>query len=247
MIKRKQLCQNTDMEINRTPTKTSDRYMRRTIKIIIWQDILFLTGLFIASMGVAFSTKAGLGTSPVASLPYSVSLVSSLLSFGGWLNVLSVIQIAVQVILLRKKCKPLEIVIQTILAFVYGYLTNLSCWLIRDIPVNGYPEQLLYMAVGCIVLAFGIWMQLKGGVAMLPGEAMNRAVSEVTGKRYENIKILFDIIYIALSAVICLVFLGKLKGVREGSIIAAVAVGLLIKLYNLIFDKLKSRKRETDG
>ena len=247
MIKRKQLFQNTDMEINRTPTKTSDRYMRRTIKIIIWQYILFLTGLFIASMGVAFSTKAGLGTSPVASLPYSVSLVSSLLSFGGWLNVLSVIQIAVQVILLRKKCKPLEIVIQTILAFVYGYLTNLSCWLIRDIPVNGYPEQLLYMAVGCIVLAFGIWMQLKGGVAMLPGEAMNRAVSEVTGKRYENIKILFDIIYIALSAVICLVFLGKLKGVREGSIIAAVAVGLLIKLYNLIFDKLKSRKRETDG
>ena len=221
--------------------------MRRTIRKMIWQYILFLTGLFIASMGVAFSTKAGLGTSPVASLPYSVSLVSSLLSFGGWLNVLSVIQIAVQVILLRKKCKPLEIVIQTILAFVYGYLTNLSCWLIRDIPVNGYPEQLLYMAVGCIVLAFGIWMQLKGGVAMLPGEAMNRAVSEVTGKRYENIKILFDIIYIALSAVICLVFLGKLKGVREGSIIAAVAVGLLIKLYNLIFDKLKSRKRETDG
>ena len=76
---------------------------------------------------------------------------------------------------------------------------------------------------------------------------MNRAISEVTGKRYENIKILFDIIYIALSAIICLVFLGDLKGVREGSIIAAVAVGLLIKLYNLIFDKLKSGKRENNG
>ena len=82
---------------------------------------------------------------------------------------------------------------------------------------------------------------------MLPGEAMNRAISEVTGKRYENIKILFDIIYIVLSAIICLVFLGELKGVREGSIIAAVAVGLLIKLYNLIFDKLKSGKRENNG
>ena len=208
---------------------------------------LFLIGLFIASMGVALSTKAGLGTSPVASLPYSVSLVSSLFSFGGWLNVLSVIQITVQVILLRKKCKPLEIVIQTVLAFAYGYLTNLSCWLIWDIPVNSYPEQLLYMAVGCIVLAFGIWIQLKGGVAMLPGEAMNRAISDVTGKRYENIKILFDVIYIVLSAIICLVFLGELKGVREGSIIAAMAVGLLIKLYNMLFDKLKSRKRENNG
>ncbi len=209
------------------------------IKTIIKQYLLFLTGLFIASMGVAFSTIAGLGTSPVASLPYSVSLVSSLFSFGGWLNMLSVIQITVQVILLRKKCKPLEIVIQTVLAFVYGYLTNFSCWLIKDISVRNYFEQLIYMFIGCFVLAFGIWLQLKGKVAMLPGEAMNRAISEVTGKRYENIKILFDIVYIVLSAAICLIFIGELKGVREGSIIAAIAVGSIIKLYHLLFDKIK--------
>ena len=61
---------------------------------IIRQYALFLIGLFIASMGVAFSTKAGLGTSPVASLPYSVSLVSSLLSFGGWLNAAQKMQAA---------------------------------------------------------------------------------------------------------------------------------------------------------
>ena len=48
----------------------------------------------------------------------------------------------------------------------------------------------------------------------------------------ENVKIILDVIYIVLSAVICLVFLGELKGVREGSIIAAIAVGLIIKLYN---------------
>ena len=212
-----------------------------TIKKIIQQYTLFLIGLFIASLGVVFSTKAGLGTSPVASLPYSVSLVNGLFSFGGWLNVLSVIQISIQVMLLRRKCKPVEIAIQTILAFVYGYLTNLSCWLIRDISVNSYLEQLLYLTISCFVLAFGIWMQFRGKVAMLPGEAMNRAISEVTGKRYENIKIFFDIFYIAASAVVCLVFMGELKGVREGSIIAAVAVGLIIKLYNKIFEKkLKS-------
>ena len=63
--------------------------------------ILFLIGLFIASMGVAFSTKAGLGTSPVASVPYSVSLLSTLLTFGGWLNLLSVIQILTQIAVLK--------------------------------------------------------------------------------------------------------------------------------------------------
>ncbi len=213
-------------------------------KDLLFRYTLFIIGLFIASLGVAFSTKAGLGTSPVASLPYSVSLVSSALSFGGWLNLLSVIQIAVQVALLRKNCKPLEIVIQTVLAFVYGYLTNFSCYLIRNITVHSYIGQLLYMLLGCIVLALGIWIQLKGGVAMLPGEAMNRAISEVSGKKYENIKILFDVIYIALSAIICFVFLGKLEGVREGSIIAAVLVGNVVKLLNRLFDSVRGKTKQ---
>ena len=202
---------------------------------------LFLAGLFIASMGVAFSTKAGLGTSPVASGPYSVSLVSPLLSFGGWLNLLSLVQIIVQVVVLKGKCNYIEIAIQTVLAFVYGYLTDFSCWLIRDVFVAGYPMQFVFMLLGCVILALGIWIQFKGGVAMLPGEAMNRAVSKVTGRKYENVKIFFDVFYIAIAALICLVFLGELKGVREGSIIAALAVGSLIKLFNLCFDRLTAR------
>lgn len=210
---------------------------------LIKRYVLFLVGLFIASMGVAFSTKAGLGTSPVASVPYSVSLVSKLLTFGGWLNLLSVIQIITQVAVLKGKCNYAEIAVQTVLAFVYGYLTNLSVWLIREIPVTGYPMQFLFMLLGCVILALGIWIQFKGGVAMLPGEAMNRAISKVTGRRYENIKIFFDILYIALSAVICLVFLGRLKGVREGSIIAAFAVGSIIKVYNKVFDKITKKER----
>ena len=100
------------------------------------------------------------------------------------------------------------------------------------------------MLFGCFILALGIWIQVKGNVAMLPGEAMNRAISIRTGKRYENIKILFDIIYILLSALVCLLFLGKLEGVREGSIIAAVAVGNIIKLYELIYKKVCKLYRE---
>ena len=210
---------------------------------IITRYLLFLIGLFIASMGVAFSTKAGLGTSPVASVPYSVSLVSKLFTFGGWLNVLSVVQIMVQVLLLRNKCKPVEIIIQTILAFVYGYLTNLSCRLLQGITADTYVQQFLLMLLGCFVLAFGIWIQLKGGVAMLPGEAMNRAISQVTGKKYENIKIFFDFFYIAVSAVICMIFVGRLEGVREGSIIAAVAVGSIIKGYNYLFHKIAGKQK----
>ncbi|MCQ2423139.1 MAG: DUF6198 family protein [Lachnospiraceae bacterium] len=211
---------------------------------LVRQYGLFLVGLFIASLGVAFSTKAGLGTSPVASVPYSVSLMSDLLSFGGWLNLLSVLQITVQVLLLGRRCKPVEIVIQTLLAFVYGYLTDFSCCLIAGLEVGSYPMQLVFMLISCIVLAFGIWLQLKGGVAMLPGEAMNRAISTRTGRRYETVKVFFDVFYIVVSAVLGIVFLGGLKGVREGSIIAAVAIGNLIRFYNRCLNRLTSRREE---
>ncbi len=211
--------------------------MKQTVK----NYVLFLIGLFIASMGVALSAKAGLGTSPVASVPYSVSLINHALTFGWWLNLWSVLQIVVQVVLLRKKCKPMEIIIQTILAFVYGYLTDFSCTLISGIQANSYFIQFGLMILSCFVLGLGIWIQLKGNVAMLPGEAMNRAISDVTGKRYENIKIFFDILYIAAAAVICFIFIGKLEGVREGSIIAALLVGNIIKIYNHLFEKLTKR------
>lgn len=199
---------------------------------------LFIIGLFIAAMGVALSTKASLGTSPVASVPYSVSLMSGRFTFGGWLNLWSVIQITVQVLLLRRKCKPVEIVIQTILAFVYGYLTNFACYLIRGLDVQGYIFQFACMLLGCLVLGLGIWVQLKGNVAMLPGEAMNRAISTVTGKKYENIKIFFDVVYIMVSALLGICFLGGLKGVREGSIIAAVLIGNIIKGYNYVWNRM---------
>ena len=213
--------------------------MKRNHNDIGKRYLLFLIGLFVASLGVAFSTKAGLGTSPVASVPYSCSLVSDVFTFGGWLNLWSVLQITTQVLVLKGKCNYVEIGIQTVLAFAFGYLTNISCFLLKELTADTYPVQLAYMTVGCFILAFGIWLQFKGGVAMLPGEAMNRAISQVTGKRYENVKIFFDVLYIALAAVICLVFLGRLEGVREGSVIAAPVIGTIIKLYNALFDRLK--------
>ena len=215
------------------------------MKQVIKNYALFLIGLFIASMGVALSAKAGLGTSPVASVPYSVSLVNHTLTFGWWLNMWSVLQIAVQIALLRKKCKPVEIIIQTVLAFVYGYLTDFSCKLISGLQANTYIMQFALMILSCFVLGFGIWIQFKGGVAMLPGEAMNRAISEVTGKKYENIKIFFDVLYIIVAAAICFIFIGKLEGVREGRIIAAVLIGNIIKLYNSLYNKLTRKKLQT--
>lgn len=48
----------------------------------------------------------------------------------------SLAQVAVQVILLRSKCKPVDIIIQIVLSFIYGYLTDFSCMLIQGIQAG---------------------------------------------------------------------------------------------------------------
>ena len=37
--------------------------------------IILVPGVFILCFGIAFITKAGLGTSPISSIPYSMSLI----------------------------------------------------------------------------------------------------------------------------------------------------------------------------
>ena len=63
-----------------------------------------------------------------------------------------------------------------------------------------------------------------------------------SGKRYENVKIAFDVAYIAVSAAICLLFTGKLQGVREGSIVAALLVGNIIRVLNNQFERIFGKK-----
>jgi len=46
--------------------------------------------------------------------------------------------------------------------------------------------------------------------------------------------------------VICFLFIGRLKGVREGSIPAAVRIGNAIKLYNAAFDKITEKQKTAD-
>ena len=41
---------------------------------LIKRYIFLLAGLFVNGLGVSFITKAGLGTSPITSIPYTLSL-----------------------------------------------------------------------------------------------------------------------------------------------------------------------------
>ncbi|WP_458407212.1 DUF6198 family protein [Anaerotignum sp.] len=202
---------------------------------------IFMMGLFICSFGVACTTKAGLGTSPVAAIPYTMSLVIPKLSLGNWLIALCMVQIIAQIIMLRKNIVVSEIIMQAILAFAFGYLTDFSLFLMKDLEPNTYFLQLIFLLIGCCILAFGVYLELLGNVVMLSGDAFIKAIAIVSRKEYGNVKIITDISMSAISAAISLVFMHKLVGVREGTLIAALIVGIIIKFYQRLFKPISDR------
>lgn len=202
---------------------------------------IFLLGLFICSFGVACTTKAGLGTSPVAAIPYTLSLIFEDLSFGTWLILFCMAQILVQIILLRKNTVPSELLIQVVLSFVYGYLTDFSLCLLRNLDISSYLAQIMFLLIGCFVLAFGVYLELVGDVGMLSGDAFIKAIAVVTKKEYGNVKVVTDVAMTVVSALLAVVILHRLVGVREGTVIAAAIVGMIIKRYKKCFWKFEQR------
>lgn len=75
---------------------------------LVRRYIVFLFGLFISSLGVAFVTKASLGTSPISSISYVLSLKFSP-TLGVFTIYFSLFLILLQIIILGKKFNKIDL------------------------------------------------------------------------------------------------------------------------------------------
>ena len=91
--------------------------------------------------------------------------------------------------------------------------------------------SLLYLAAGCLVMALGISQEVMADVIMLPGEAFVCALSRALGREFGNVKVCFDSSLTLAAALIALLAFHKLNGVREGTLVSALAVGQLVRFY----------------
>lgn len=189
--------------------------------------VIFLIGLYINSFGVAFITKAGLGTSPISSIPYILSLNFSMTlgQFTIWFNVLL---IALQIALLRKNFK-IEHLLQLPFTVAFGYFIDLSMIMLAFINPEQYVMKIIYLLLGCLILGFGVYLEVLANVVMLPGESFVRAVVFCFKTEFGVTKMVFDSSMAIIAAVLSFIFEHRLDGVREGTIVAALLVGLIAR------------------
>lgn len=198
--------------------------------------LVFLIGLFVNSLGVAFITKASLGTSPISAIPYVLSL-NFPLTLGNFTIIFSIILIIFQLILLRKNFK-VEHLLQIPVSIIFGYFIDFCMLILNWLSPNNYLLALVYLLIGCLILGIGVYLEMLANVVMLPGESFVRAIVYTFKTEFGITKICFDI-SISLIALLLSLFLAKeVNGVREGTIIAALLVGYLARLINKLLPQL---------
>lgn len=210
-------------------------------KELVKRYCIFIIGLILNSFGVAFVTNAELGTSPIAAIPYSLSMIITSLSLGTWVIIFNVGLVAVQFAIQRKEADKFQIVLEVIIAFFFGYGIDLSMLCLRAIHPDAYILKLISLAAGCCIIAFGAYLEVIADVVMLPGDAFVRAIAKAVHKEYGSTRMISDISMSVTAGVICLIFLHELSGVREGTIISALLVGNMVRLYTRLFSGMAER------
>lgn len=208
---------------------------------ILKRYLLLLIGLAIMAFGVAFSIKASLGTSPISSVPYVVSLFTPL-TVGTATITMHCVFILLQILILRKDYHPIQLM-QLPVAFFFGYLTDFGVWAVQGITCNTYWQQWIVCIIGILLVAVGVSFEVKAGVVVLAGEGVVLAICRVLPKvKFGYMKVGFDVTLVVIACILSIVFTGRLQGVREGTVAAALLVGLIAKQLGKLLARWKLEK-----
>ncbi len=193
--------------------------------------VLTIIAVILNALGVAFITMAALGTVPATSIPVVAAIVYDKFSVGAYLFVLSIIQIIIQVVLLKKDFKTFQF-LQIIPSLILSYFVDFFMMILAVLPISNYGFKLLWLIIGTVILSFSIALEVKVDLIYLPLDGMNKAIAQISGRSFETIKTITDCSMVAVAVVIILIFRHGLYGVREGTIIAALIAGYLVKFFS---------------
>lgn len=198
----------------------------------------FVIGLFIMSLGVAFSIVSTLGTTPISSISYSLALITNI-NIGITTFVFNVSLILIQFLILRSRFHKKRL-LQLINCVLFGYFTDLALYIVGFIPFDGsLLIGVVFLAVSIFLTAFGIFIYMPANIAPLPGEGCVESVAIVTGWRFSTIKMGFDATMVIISLIMCgLWYTSIFAAVNIGTIISAFLVGFTLRQINNLYVRL---------
>ena len=201
-------------------------------------------GILLVSFGVALTASSNLGTSPISSVAWVAHCVSvesdylPRLTFGTITLMLNLLFFFVQWAIQGRSFGKLQF-LQIPCTFLFGILIDLSMALCAYLPASYYPLKVMEVVAGCAFVAMGLACEFAADVLYLPGDGVVKTLANAIKLKMGVMKITFDAFLTVSAALISFLFIAKVVGIREGTLISAFAVGFFLRLLQPTLDKLR--------
>lgn len=216
-------------------------------KNILFKIIVFFIGTTIIAFGIGLVNKGNLGTAQLSSIPYVVSLKYTNLSFGFTTLIMNLVMLIAQLILLKKRFTIIHL-LQLPATFIFSYMIDLSMLLLSGFNPVSIVERYASLLLGCVVMSYGIAIEVAPDYLTLPGEGIVIVLADVLKKPFGKVKAVFDVSNIIVGIFISFIFFGALNGIGIGTMISAVLVGHIVSFINKhsIFIKYINKKLQRE-
>ena len=202
--------------------------------------LMLLVGIECATFGISCTAHSGLGTTPISSLPFVHSKIFPL-TFGTTTFILNVFFVLIEAVLLRSRFTVLNL-LQIPSVLVFGLFIDLNMWLLGAHAPESWPTGLAMSLLGNVVLAVGVFLQIRSKTIVQPGEGVVIVYAAVLRRSFGTMKIVNDVSLVVIAAILSLLVLGALTGIREGTVISAFLVGFLVKSIVHFFPEPKDKE-----
>ena len=186
---------------------------------------IYTLGLLILAFGIALAVNCELGVSPVSSLPYVVSLIFNV-SLGTCTTIVYAAYVLLQMVLLRK-FQP-ALLLQLVFSTIFGWFVDGAKYVLGDFCLPTYFGQLAMLAASIVLIGFSLVLYIDVKLAPMPAEGLVGCLADKLGRPFSQMKTAFDCTSVLVAAVLSLVFLGGLVGIREGTVLTALLVGKMM-------------------
>lgn len=208
----------------------------------LWRLIILFVGLTIAHLGVTMFLLTDLGADPFNVLVQG--LFKSLSGLTGWAFLthgrvhIAVCFVIIIVLLIVDRS---YIKLGTVVCMVFGGpIIDFFTLVLSPIfeAVGSLPVMYLLLALGCVILAYGMTIVIKSNAGTGPNDLVAVVISEKLGKKFSIIRVIVDISFVLLG-----MLMGGVFG--SGTLVCAFLVGPVAGLFLPINERLINKALKT--
>ena len=193
----------------------------------------YIFGLYLITLGVAFSIKSNLGSAPVSSIPYAINLIWAI-EIGVATFLFHAFLVFIELILLRRDFKKKHF-LQVFVGVLFGVFTSFSVSLMNFLPqANNFHIAIIMTIISIFFISLGLFLYVPTNLIPLSVEGVTQAIAIVTNKPFSKIKVYFDVCVVLTALILSYTFLHQFGSVGIGTILEAIFIGNTVKYIHKI-------------